>query len=75
MTSPNPPGYFQFPVLLQTIFAAMFAAVAAGIYPAMAGAQAAMAPAIERTVVPDPKRKAVYDALYARYLALGKFVG
>ena len=55
--------------------AAMFAAVVAGIYPDVTAAQKAMAPAIERTVVPDPKRKAVYDALYARYLALGEFVG
>jgi L-ribulokinase len=55
--------------------AAMFAAVAAGIHPDAAAAQAAMAPSIERTVFPDPSRKAVYEKLYADYLALGEFTG
>ena len=54
--------------------AAMFASVVAGIHPDLESAQKAMSPPIERTVLPDPKRSAVYDALYAQYLALGEFV-
>jgi L-ribulokinase len=54
--------------------AAMFASVAAGIHADAEAAQAAMAPPIERTVAPNPKRTAVYELLYAQYLALGSFV-
>ncbi len=54
--------------------AAMFASVAAGIHPDLAAAQAAIAPAVERTVQPDPARVPIYAALYERYLSLGRFM-
>ena len=54
--------------------AAMFASVAAGLHPSIAEAQSAIAPAIEKTVLPDPARVEVYSALYRKYLALGAFV-
>ncbi|MDR2101914.1 MAG: ribulokinase [Treponema sp.] len=54
--------------------AAMFAAVAAGLYPDIPAAQAAMGPPVEKTYVPDPARVPVYDALYKKYRALGTFV-
>jgi len=54
--------------------AAMFASVAAGIYPSVADAQAAIAPAIEKTVRPDLAKVAVYATLYEKYLGLGTFV-
>lgn len=50
--------------------AAMFAAVAAGEYPTVEAAQAAMRPGVCRTFAPDPDRHAVYDLLYKRYLSL-----
>ncbi len=54
--------------------AAMFAATAAGLYPEVLAAQAAMRSPIERVYEPDPARKATYDRLYAEYLALGAYV-
>ena len=54
--------------------AAMFASVAAGIYPTVVDAQAAMAPKIEKTVVPDPAMVSLYATLYKKYLGLGAFV-
>ncbi len=54
---------------------AIAGAVAGGAHPSMAVAQRAMASRIERTVKPDAKRKKTYDALYARYQALGRAVG
>lgn len=53
--------------------AAMFASVAAGIHPDLSHAQAALAPPIERRVLPDPARKELYDRLYAEYQALGRY--
>jgi L-ribulokinase len=53
--------------------AAMFAALAAGLYPDISAAQKALCPPIEKTYTPDPKRAAVYDALYKQYRALGSF--
>lgn len=50
--------------------AAMFAAVAAGEYPNVEAAQAAMRPGICRTFVPDAGRHIVYNSLYNRYLSL-----
>ena len=54
--------------------AAMFAAVAAGIWPSVDEAQKRMGPPVERTVEPDPRRAKEYDGLYARYRKLGDFV-
>jgi L-ribulokinase len=53
--------------------AAMFAAVAAGLYPDIPSAQAALCPAIEKTYYPVAERAAVYDLLYKRYQNLGAF--
>lgn len=55
------------------IGAAAFASVAAGLYPDIPSAQKSLCAGMERVHTPDAKRKAVYDKLYARYLALGKF--
>lgn len=52
---------------------AMFAACVAGLYPSALDAQASMRAPIERTYSPEPGRRAVYDALYAKYKALGAF--
>jgi L-ribulokinase len=49
--------------------AAIFAAIAAGIYPDVASAQHAMACRIERTYQPRPAQVADYERLYQRYLA------
>jgi L-ribulokinase len=47
--------------------------VAAGLYPDVPQAQKALRSGAVRVHVPDPKRAAVYDKLYARYQALGAF--
>lgn len=52
---------------------AMFAATAAGLYPEVLSAQAAMRAPIECVYKPDPARRAVYDKLYLKYKALGAF--
>lgn len=54
--------------------AAMFAAVAAGLYPDVLAAQGAMHAPAERVYEPDPARKAAYDEIYGKYKALGAFV-
>ena len=54
--------------------AAICAATAAGVYPTMAAAQAAMASAYDAEFQPQQDRVAVYEKLYQRYLALGGFV-
>ena len=54
--------------------AAMFAAVAAGLHPDVLAAQRAMRAPTERVYEPDPARKAAYDEIYRKYLALGAFV-
>jgi L-ribulokinase len=54
--------------------AAMFAAVAAGLYPDIPAAQKALTPPIEKIYSPKPARAAVYDTLYGRYKTLGTFV-
>lgn len=53
--------------------AAMFAAVAAGIYPDVATAQAAMGQGFASTYQPDAQRHAAYSRMYRRYLRLGAF--
>ena len=53
--------------------AAMFAAVAAGVYANIEAAQAAMTSGFAREYTPDPAQSAVYDALYKRYQALGAY--
>jgi L-ribulokinase len=52
--------------------AAMFAAVAAGIYGSVAEAQAKMGSGFSRTYTPNPSNAQVYDRLYEKYLQLGK---
>ena len=53
---------------------AMFAATVAGLYPNGEAAQKALTAGFEKTYKPDPKQVKVYDAIYAKYLALGAFV-
>jgi L-ribulokinase len=54
--------------------AAMFAAVAAGLYPDISTAQKAIGSPIERTYTPNPERVAVYEKIYRRYKVLGAFI-
>jgi len=61
--------------LASAIGAAMLGAVAGGAHPDVAAAAAAMAPALSKTVAPDPGRRAVYDALYAEYVRLVDYFG
>ncbi len=53
--------------------AAMFAAVAAGIYPNVEEAQKAMGKGFETEYLPDPVRVLKYAAIYEKYLKLGQF--
>ena len=55
------------------IGAAAFASVVAGLYPDIPTAQKALCADMERVHVPNAKLKAVYDKLYEKYLALGRF--
>lgn len=48
--------------------AAIFAAVAAGVYPDIPSAQAQMASPLAQTLQPDPQRVARFQQLYQRYL-------
>lgn len=52
----------------------MFAATAAGLYPSVEAAEKALSAGFEKTYKPDPKSAKAYDAIYAKYLALGGFV-
>jgi L-ribulokinase len=54
--------------------AAMFAAVAAGLYPDIPSAQKAIGSPIEKTYKPNPEGVRLYDSLYSQYQALGAFV-
>jgi L-ribulokinase len=54
--------------------AAMFAAVAAGLYPDIPAAQKAMGAPIEKIYMPNAERAKIYDEIYERYKRLGKFV-
>ena len=54
--------------------AAMFAAVVGGFYASVPEAQAAMQPAIEAVILPDPDHVEVYNRLYQDYKKLGAFI-
>lgn len=54
--------------------AAMFGAVAAGLYPSVAEAQAAMGSGFSRTFAPNPARAAAYAKLYEKYRHIGKIL-
>ncbi|GHT58239.1 ribulokinase [Spirochaetia bacterium] len=54
--------------------AAMFAAVAAGLYPDIPSAQKAMGAPIEKIYRPNAERAKIYDGIYERYKRLGEFV-
>ncbi|WP_102798884.1 ribulokinase [Bowmanella denitrificans] len=54
--------------------AAIFAAVAAGVYADVAQAQAVMASPVHKTYLPNPEKASVYDRLYQKYQALGRYV-
>ncbi len=54
--------------------AAMYAAVAAGVYPDMSGAIAKMGSGFETTYQPNAHRVPIYDAIFEKYVALGDFV-
>jgi L-ribulokinase len=52
--------------------AAMFAAVAAGIYDSVVAAQDKMSSGFSRTYAPNDANAKVYDGLYMKYLKLGQ---
>lgn len=54
--------------------AAIFASVAAGVYPTVAAAQKVMASPVCKTYQPNPDNIAKFDALYENYKALGAYV-
>jgi L-ribulokinase len=54
--------------------AAMCAATAAGVYPSLEAAQKAMSSGFDAVFYPNADRVAVYEKLYARYVALGGFI-
>ena len=55
--------------------AALFGAVAAGVFADIRSAVAATAPGTARTYAPDPAAKAVYDRVYAIYRSLYETLG
>lgn len=54
--------------------AAMCAATAAGVYPTMEAAQAAMSSGYDAEFYPQAEKVGVYEKLYAKYVKLGGFV-
>jgi L-ribulokinase len=54
--------------------AAMFGAVAAGVYASVHEAQGKMGSGFSATFQPNPEQAKVYEELYQNYLKLGKFV-
>lgn len=54
--------------------AAMFAATAAGIYPKVEEAMAAMGQGFDREYLPDKEKTGLYNKRYERYNQLGEFV-
>lgn len=55
--------------------AAMFGAVAAGIYPTVPAAETGMGSGFSKTYEPNPKNAARYDEIYRKYLELGEKLG
>ncbi|MCC8132919.1 MAG: ribulokinase [Tannerellaceae bacterium] len=53
--------------------AAMFAAVAAGVYPTVKESQNALGQGFVFEYVPNPERQAIYSKLYKKYMVLGEF--
>ncbi|MGF1636869.1 MAG: ribulokinase [Cyclobacteriaceae bacterium] len=54
--------------------AAMYAAVAAGVYSSVEDAQKAMGNGFDAEYIPNPTQVKEYDKLYARYKQLGKLI-
>jgi L-ribulokinase len=54
--------------------AAMFAATAAGLYPKVEDAMAAIGQGFDATYTPDPARAALYEGRLRRYRELGNFI-
>lgn len=54
--------------------AAIFAAVAGGVYPNVASAQKVMASKLCKTYQPNAESAAAYEKLYQKYLTLGQFI-
>ena len=54
--------------------AAMFAAVAAGLYPDIPAAQKALCAPVDRIYTPNSRNVKIYEDLYRRYKTLGAFV-
>jgi len=54
--------------------AGMFAATVAGLYPTVEAAQAKMFPGFDLNFSPNPETAKIYDGLYKKYVALGKFL-
>lgn len=54
--------------------AAMFAATAAGLFPRVEAAMAAMGPGFDAEYQPDPDRVWLYDRRYRKYCELGSFL-
>lgn len=54
--------------------AAMFAAVAAGIYPTVEDAMQAMGTGFEREYLPNKKKQKMYREHYLQYQALGRYI-
>ena len=54
--------------------AAMCAAVAAGVYPTMEAAQAAMSSGYDAEYYPQAEKVGVYAKLYEKYVKLGGFI-
>ena len=54
--------------------AAMFGAVAAGIYPSVEEAMQAMGHGFSHSYAPQPRKKVIYDLRYRLYRKLGRFI-
>ncbi|MBI0400489.1 ribulokinase [Cyclobacterium marinum] len=54
--------------------AAIYAATAAGIYPNVTEAIAAMGNGFDKVYYPNPEKVAIYQSKYEKYLALGEFI-
>ena len=65
---------FRYGYVYETLCAAMFAAVVAGVHRDIAHAQFVMGKGFEKTYVPVPEQVAIYRKLYVRYQELGKLV-